>query len=205
MPLLGKAKQRIGQRLGSGATAGEGAQNMLCAYLAAGVLTGLAVNGAFGLWWADPAVALGIAALALNEGREAWRGEGCCVASPIRDERRVAETIARIASRPLDRSRPLWELYLVHGLAGGRIGMLSKQHRQTLPRSTSPEPSSRPRSHSRCSSTASGNITVLSYCDHADVGIVADADQVQDGWPLMGAMTAELDALKAAARQDQPT
>jgi divalent metal cation (Fe/Co/Zn/Cd) transporter len=83
MPQLGKAKQQIGQRLGSGATAGEGAQNMLCAYLAAGVLTGLVLNAAFGLWWADPAVALGIAALALNEGREAWRGEGCCAASPL--------------------------------------------------------------------------------------------------------------------------
>jgi len=83
MPLLGKAKQTIGQRLGSGATAGEGTQNMLCAYLAAGVLTGLALNAAFGLWWADPAVALGIGALALNEGRQTWRGQGCCAASPL--------------------------------------------------------------------------------------------------------------------------
>jgi glutamate synthase domain-containing protein 3 len=41
MPLLGRAKQRIGERLGSGATAGEGAQNLLCAYMAAGVLIGL--------------------------------------------------------------------------------------------------------------------------------------------------------------------
>ena len=83
MPLLGKAKQRIGERLGSGATAGEGAQNMLCAYLAAGVLTGLALNTALGWWWADPTVALGIAALALREGRETWRGEGCCAAPAI--------------------------------------------------------------------------------------------------------------------------
>jgi divalent metal cation (Fe/Co/Zn/Cd) transporter len=75
MPLLGRAKQRIGQRLGSGATAGEGNQNMLCAYLAAGVLAGLVLNTAFGLWWADPTVALGIAALAVHEGRETWRGE----------------------------------------------------------------------------------------------------------------------------------
>ncbi len=78
MPVLGKAKQRIGQRLGSGATAGEGTQNMLCAYLAAGVLTGLLLNLAFGFWWADPATALGIAAIAVHEGREAWRGEDCC-------------------------------------------------------------------------------------------------------------------------------
>lgn len=83
MPLLGRAKQRIGQRLGSGATAGEGTQNMLCAYLAAGVLAGLALNAAFGLWWADPAVALGIAALAIREGRQTWRGEGCCASAPI--------------------------------------------------------------------------------------------------------------------------
>ncbi len=86
MPLLGKAKQAIGQRLGSGATAGEGTQNMLCAYLAAGVLTGLALNAAFGLWWADPAVALGIGALALNEGRQTWRGQGCCAASSLPGE-----------------------------------------------------------------------------------------------------------------------
>ena len=83
MPLLGNAKQRIGQRLGSAATAGEGSQNLLCAYLAAGVLASLALNAAFGLWWADPAVALGIAAIALHEGRETWHGEGCCAAPPI--------------------------------------------------------------------------------------------------------------------------
>ena len=83
MPLLGRAKQRIGRQLGSGATAGEGAQNMLCAYLAAGVLVGLVLNAAFGLWWADPVVALGIAALALKEGAETWRGDGCCAVPPI--------------------------------------------------------------------------------------------------------------------------
>jgi divalent metal cation (Fe/Co/Zn/Cd) transporter len=83
MPLLGKTKHRIGQRLGSGATSGEGTQNMLCAYLAAGVLTGLVLNAAFGLWWADPAVALAIAALALHEGHETWRGEGCCAPATL--------------------------------------------------------------------------------------------------------------------------
>jgi len=78
MPILGRAKQRIGSRLGSGATAGEGTQNMLCAYLAASVLVGLALNAAFGFWWADPVVAVGISALAVEEGIETWRGEGCC-------------------------------------------------------------------------------------------------------------------------------
>lgn len=83
MPLLGRAKQRIGAQLGSAATAGEGTQNMLCAYLAVGVLAGLLANTLFGLWWLDPAVALGIAALTVKEGREAWEGDGCaCAAIP---------------------------------------------------------------------------------------------------------------------------
>jgi hypothetical protein len=59
---------------------------MLCAYLAAGVLTGLTLNAAFGLWWVDPAVALAIGALALNEGRQTWHGEDCCAASPLSGE-----------------------------------------------------------------------------------------------------------------------
>ena len=78
MPQLANAKHRIGQRVGSGATTGEGTQNMLCAYLAAGVLTSLALNAAFGLWWADPAIALAIAALAIKEGHQTWQGKGCC-------------------------------------------------------------------------------------------------------------------------------
>jgi divalent metal cation (Fe/Co/Zn/Cd) transporter len=83
MPLLGRAKQRIGERLGSGATAGEGAQNLLCAYMAAGVLVGLAANTALGWWWLDPIIALVIAAIAVREGREAWAGEGCaCLTVP---------------------------------------------------------------------------------------------------------------------------
>jgi divalent metal cation (Fe/Co/Zn/Cd) transporter len=77
MPYLGVAKKRIGARLNSSATAGEGAQNILCAYLAAGVLAGLVANSLFGLWWLDPVVALGIAGLAISEGRESWRGESC--------------------------------------------------------------------------------------------------------------------------------
>jgi len=78
MPLLGRMKRRLGATLGSGATAGEGTQNILCAYLAAAVLLGLLGNTLFGLWWLDPVAALAVAALALREGLESWRGEGCC-------------------------------------------------------------------------------------------------------------------------------
>ncbi len=78
MPLLGRAKQRLGSQLGSAATAGEGTQNMLCAYLAAAVLAGLLANTLLGWWWLDPAAALFIAFVAVREGRETWRGEGCC-------------------------------------------------------------------------------------------------------------------------------
>jgi divalent metal cation (Fe/Co/Zn/Cd) transporter len=77
MPLLGRAKRRVGERLGSGATAGEGTQNLLCAYLAVGVLAGLVANSALGWWWLDPLVALVIAALAVHEGIETWRGDSC--------------------------------------------------------------------------------------------------------------------------------
>ena len=78
MPLLGRAKQRIGSRIGSSATASEGKQNLLCAYLAAALLIGLVGNALFGAWWLDPLVALFIAYVAVHEGREAWRGDACC-------------------------------------------------------------------------------------------------------------------------------
>ena len=79
MPVLGIAKQRIGDQIGSVATKGEGAQNLLCAYVAAALLVGLSGNALFGAWWLDPVAALVIAGLALNEGIEAWRGESCCI------------------------------------------------------------------------------------------------------------------------------
>ena len=50
---------------------------MLCAYLSAGLLTGLLANALLGWWWADPAVAIGIGVVALREARDAWRGESC--------------------------------------------------------------------------------------------------------------------------------
>jgi divalent metal cation (Fe/Co/Zn/Cd) transporter len=76
-PWLGRAKLRLGEQLGSSATAGEGRQNLICAYLAAAVLVGLLANTLLGIWWLDPVVALAIAVLAITEGRRAWRGESC--------------------------------------------------------------------------------------------------------------------------------
>lgn len=78
MPLLARAKRNVGSMLNSSATVKEGAQNMLCAYLSVALLVGLLANAVAGWWWADPGAALIIAAVALKEGRESWRGEGCC-------------------------------------------------------------------------------------------------------------------------------
>jgi divalent metal cation (Fe/Co/Zn/Cd) transporter len=75
MPCFGVAKRRVGERLGSRATQGEGMQNILCAYLSAAVLAGLGANALFGWWWADPVAALVIAVVAAREGLESWRGE----------------------------------------------------------------------------------------------------------------------------------
>lgn len=78
MPLLALVKRRIGRRLGSAATVKEASQTQLCAYLSVTLLIGLLANALAGWWWADPAAALVIAAVAVKEGRETWRGEGCC-------------------------------------------------------------------------------------------------------------------------------
>jgi divalent metal cation (Fe/Co/Zn/Cd) transporter len=78
MPALGIAKQRLGARLASSATTGEGVQNLLCAAQAAAVLAGLALTATLGWWWIDPAVGLALTVIAVREGRRAWRGEDCC-------------------------------------------------------------------------------------------------------------------------------
>ena len=79
MPLLGRAKHRLAARLGSTATAGEGTQNYLCAAQAAAVLAGLAITAAWpGGWPADPVTGLVIAAAAVWEGIQSWRGDDCC-------------------------------------------------------------------------------------------------------------------------------
>jgi len=77
MPMLARAKRRTGNAMGSVTVVADSNQTKLCAYLSAILLGGLVLNATVGWWWADPIAALAIAALALNEGREAWRGETC--------------------------------------------------------------------------------------------------------------------------------
>jgi divalent metal cation (Fe/Co/Zn/Cd) transporter len=83
MPILGVAKQRLANTLGSSATHGEGAQNLLCAYLAGAVFLGLVGNALFGLWWLDPFAAFLVAGVAVREGVQTWRGEGCCTTTDL--------------------------------------------------------------------------------------------------------------------------
>lgn len=82
MPLLGWAKLRLGRRLASDATAGEGIQNLLCAAQALAALAAVITAGA-GVAFIDPLAALAIGAIAAKEGAEMWRGEECtCHAVP---------------------------------------------------------------------------------------------------------------------------
>lgn len=78
MPVLAVAKRRVGRQMSSRTVVADSGQTMLCSYLSAVLLMGLVANATFGWWWADPIAALVIAALAVREGREAWRGEVCC-------------------------------------------------------------------------------------------------------------------------------
>ena len=78
MPLLARAKRRVAARINSRALAADSKQTDICAYLSAILLAGLALNAAFGWWWADPAAALAMTPLITREGFEALRGETCC-------------------------------------------------------------------------------------------------------------------------------
>lgn len=78
MPLLAHAQLSTGRELGSVTAVADSKQTILCTYLSAVVLVGLAVNSLFGWAWADPIAGLAIAAVALREGRDAWKGDSCC-------------------------------------------------------------------------------------------------------------------------------
>ena len=75
MPVLGLSKRSCARRLRIPALEAESLETIICAYLSFTLLLGLVLNAAWGLWWADPAAALGMVPYILKEGWEAWRGE----------------------------------------------------------------------------------------------------------------------------------
>ncbi|MFF1319558.1 cation transporter [Streptomyces chartreusis] len=91
MPFLSAAQRRAGRELGSASAVADSKQTLLCTYLSAVLLVGLVANATLGLSWADPLAALFIAAVAVKEGGDAWRGDGCCAvpaaAAVVADER----------------------------------------------------------------------------------------------------------------------
>jgi len=78
MPVLSWAERRTGRELGSGSAVADSKQTLLCTYLSAVLLVGLVLNSTLGWYWADPIAALVIAAVAIKEGRDAWRLDACC-------------------------------------------------------------------------------------------------------------------------------
>jgi divalent metal cation (Fe/Co/Zn/Cd) transporter len=72
MPTLGFVKKRLAEKMGSAVLRADAAETFLCSWLSVILLVGLMLNATVGWWWADPVAALGIAWLALREGREAW-------------------------------------------------------------------------------------------------------------------------------------
>jgi divalent metal cation (Fe/Co/Zn/Cd) transporter len=90
MPSFSWFERRTGLELGSASAVADSKQTLVCAYLSAALLVGLLLNGLFGWSWADPIAALVIAAFAVREGREAWRGDACTVpVSALTGERQV--------------------------------------------------------------------------------------------------------------------
>ena len=83
MPLLSYAQRRTGRELGSRSAVADSQQTLLCTYLSAVLLVGLLLNSLFGWSWADPLAGLVIAAVAVREGLEAWKGRNCCGPMPV--------------------------------------------------------------------------------------------------------------------------
>jgi divalent metal cation (Fe/Co/Zn/Cd) transporter len=77
MPLLARAKRKVGHALGSAAMHADAKQAEFCTYLSAIMLAGLLLDALFGLWWADPAAALIMVSIIAKEGIEGWQGKAC--------------------------------------------------------------------------------------------------------------------------------
>ena len=78
MPMLSRAKRRVGTALQSAAMHADAKQTEFCTYLSAILLGGLVLNSVWGLWWADPVAALVMVPIIAKEGVEDLRGDPCC-------------------------------------------------------------------------------------------------------------------------------
>jgi hypothetical protein len=96
MPFLSWAQRVTGRKLGSASVVADSTQTLLCTYLSAVLLAGLLLNTTLGWYWADPIAGLVIAAVAIKEGREAWRGDNCCAP----DSAAVVATVDHGLSKP---------------------------------------------------------------------------------------------------------
>jgi divalent metal cation (Fe/Co/Zn/Cd) transporter len=77
MPILSRAKKRVGGELASSAMRADAMQTEFCFYLSAILLGGLSLNALFGLWWADPLAALVMVPIIAREGIQDVTGNGC--------------------------------------------------------------------------------------------------------------------------------
>jgi divalent metal cation (Fe/Co/Zn/Cd) transporter len=77
MPTISRMQRNTGRALGSTSVVADSKQALLCTYLSGVLLVGLALNATLSWWWADSAVGLVVAVLAVLEGREAWAGDHC--------------------------------------------------------------------------------------------------------------------------------
>ncbi|MCZ7415396.1 cation transporter [Streptomyces sp. WMMC897] len=100
MPFLSAAQRRAGRELGSASAVADSKQTLLCTYLSAVLLVGLLLNATLGWTWADPVAALVIATVAVREGRDAWRGEGCCAAPTATTAPATTPATAPASTRP---------------------------------------------------------------------------------------------------------
>lgn len=94
MPFLSLAERRTGRELGSASVVADSRQTLICTYLSAAVLIGLLLNTWMGWWWADAVAGLVIAAFAVREGVEAWRGDACATAVGMILDENAGETTA---------------------------------------------------------------------------------------------------------------
>jgi divalent metal cation (Fe/Co/Zn/Cd) transporter len=78
MPLLSRAKKKVGSELGSAAMHADAKQTDFCVYLSAILLIGLVLNLTLGWWWADPVAALVMVPIIAKEGIEGTRAKACC-------------------------------------------------------------------------------------------------------------------------------